>query len=179
MKENTQLRSGTEKVRHAEKAIYDCRIMQKLERYVPTVVSTILVSLDTDNSDIDIICSYSSSSAFFKDLKLLMSNYFNGICQQKDNCVLAQFQYAGFLFEIFGTNQKIESQLAFRHYQVMKRLSQVGGTNFQNAVRAIKKTGIKTEPAIASVLKLKGDPYESVLSLEKLEDIELTRLLSH
>ena len=69
--------------------------------------------------------------------------------------------------------------MGFRHYQVMKRLSQIGGTNFQNAVKAIKRTGIKTEPAIASILQLKGNPYESVLLLEQLKekDTELARLL--
>ena len=177
MKEITKLRNKTEKARNAIKAIYDCQILQKLEQYNPTVVSTILVGLDTDDSDIDIICSYNQSSVFFKDTKLLISNCFNGICKKKDNYVIAQFQYAGFLFEIFGTDREIESQMAFRHYQVMKRLSQIGRTNFQNAVRAIKKTGIKTEPAIASILQLKGDPYESILLLEQLKDTELARLL--
>lgn len=171
------MRHKTEKARNAEKAIYDCRILQELERYNPTVVSTILVGLDTDDSDIDIICSYNLQLTFFKDLKLLMSNYSNGNCNKKDNYVIAQFQYAGSFFEIFGANQKIELQMAFRHYQIMKRLSQIGGTNFRDVVKAIKKTGIKTEPAIASILKLKGNPYDSILLLEQLNDIELERLL--
>lgn len=67
--------------------------------------------------------------------------------------------------------------MAFRHYQIMKRLCAIGGTDFQNAVKAIKKTGIKTEPAIASILHLTGNPYNSVLLLEQLKDRELKELL--
>ena len=59
----------------------------------------------------------------------------------------------------------------------MKRLSKIGGTNFQSAVRTIKKTGIKTEPAIASILQLEGNPYNSVLSLERLKNAEIEKLL--
>ena len=120
MKKTTKLiraQNQSLKVRKACKAVYDCRIIQKLAEYNPTIVSTILVGLDTDNSDIDIICSYNSQSAFFHDLKSLASNYCDKkICKKEDNYVIARFQYANFLFEIFGTNQKIEEQMAFRHY---------------------------------------------------------------
>ena len=180
MKKTTKLIKSpnkTKKARKVLKAIYRCRILQKLAQYNPVVVSTILIDLDTDDSDIDLVCSYNSQSAFFYQLKSLISNYPDLICHKRDNYVIAQFHYAGFLFEIFGANQKVESQMAFRHYQIMKRLCEIGGKDFQNAVKAIKKTGIKTEPAIASILQLEGNPYNSVLMLEQLEDLELKKLL--
>ncbi|MEM8777333.1 MAG: DUF4269 domain-containing protein [Cyanobacteria bacterium P01_G01_bin.49] len=165
------------KARHAIKAINDSQILQKLERYNPVVVSTILVGLDTEDSDIDIVCSYNSQFIFFQDLQSLVEGFFDGICKQRNNYVLARFEYAEYLFEIFGTNQKVEAQMAFRHYQIMQRLSRIGGTNFQNTVKAIKKTGIKTEPAIALILQLEGNPYHSVLMLEQLNDEVVEELL--
>ena len=166
----------TTKASKAIKAIDRCQILFQLKEFNPVVVSTILVGLDTNDSDIDIICSYNSQLTFFDELKKTSANH-NGICQKRNNYVIAQFQYASFMFEIYGSNLKIEEQMAFRHYQIMKRLCRIGGLHFKNAVKAIKKDGIKTEPAIASILRLTGNPYDSVLSLEQLQDTEIEELL--
>ena len=37
--------------------------------------------------------------------------------------------------------------------------------------------GVKTEPAFAAVLKLKGDPYLAILDLERCDDTRLSDLL--
>ncbi len=77
-----------------------------------------MLGLDTEDSDIDLVCSYNSQLAFFNELKSLVSEFSNGICKKRNNYVIARFEYTGFLFEIFGSNQKVESQMAFRHYTI-------------------------------------------------------------
>ena len=52
------------KKEHAQQAIDNSLILDKLSDYKPAVVSTIFVGLDTASSDIDIICSYNTVDSF-------------------------------------------------------------------------------------------------------------------
>lgn len=45
------------------------------------------------------------------------------------------------------------------------KLLQQHGEDFRQQVVALKKAGIKTEPAFAKLLQLPGDPYEALLQL--------------
>jgi len=59
----------------------------------------------------------------------------------------------------------------------MARLINLGGDIFREKVRDLKLAGKKSEPAIANILGLIGDPYESVAELNDLSDGELARLM--
>ena len=45
------------------------------------------------------------------------------------------------------------------------------------AVMKWRRTGLKTEPAFAAALRLKGDPYRRLLDLAESDDAELSRLI--
>jgi hypothetical protein len=59
----------------------------------------------------------------------------------------------------------------------MARLINLGGDIFREKVRDLKLAGKKSEPAIADILGLIGDPYESVVELNDLSDGELVRVM--
>ena len=59
----------------------------------------------------------------------------------------------------------------------MARLVNLGGDIFREKVRDLKLAGRKSEPAIADILGLIGDPYERVAELNDLSDGELVRLM--
>jgi hypothetical protein len=59
----------------------------------------------------------------------------------------------------------------------MARLVNLGGDIFREKVRDLKLAGKKSEPAIADILGLIGDPYERVAELNDLSDGELVRLM--
>jgi hypothetical protein len=59
----------------------------------------------------------------------------------------------------------------------MARLINLGGDIFREKVRDLKLAGRKSEPAIADILGLIGDPYERVAELNDLSDGELVRLM--
>jgi hypothetical protein len=59
----------------------------------------------------------------------------------------------------------------------MARLINLGGDIFREKVRDLRLAGKKSEPAIADILGLIGDSYESVAELNDLSDGELVRLM--
>ena len=63
---------------------------------------------------------------------------------------------------------QLEQQFGFRHHVVMARLINLVGDIFREKVRDLKLAGKKSEPAIADILGLNGDPYESVAELNDL-----------
>ncbi|KGD64576.1 hypothetical protein Y5S_02331 [Alcanivorax nanhaiticus] len=166
------------KITRAEKAIQDSKILRKLKCYSPEVVSTIFVNLDTSESDIDIVCNYLDQKAFTNDLDLTISVYESHSLKAYEDRVVGRFGFQNFIFEIYATNTPVKEQMAYRHYQVMKRLVAVGGNDFSERVRKLKDGGLKTEPAICQLLKISGDPYSSILSVETWTDIEVDEYMA-
>jgi len=162
----------------ARRAIHSSNIMNLLVEFKPTEVSTISVGLDTSESDIDIICCYRSQPEFYRVLKAALSVFSSKELILALDYTLGRFKYLAFEFEIFGSNQPIHDQRAYKHHGVMKRLVGIGGIEFQTAIRELKQSGLKTEPAIACYLGLIGDPYESVLELAHVDDHSLLDLVS-
>ncbi|MCG8315213.1 MAG: DUF4269 domain-containing protein [Pseudomonadales bacterium] len=154
------------KIEQAKRAISQSRVKEIFETYSPSIVSTIFVELDTNQSDIDVVCEYQQQSAF---ASLISSSFQNCDCYSLDvysKCVIGRFKVASFLFEIYGAPIPVTQQLAFRHYQIMLRLARLGGNPFKQRVRELKNSGLKTEPAISQLLGLEGDAYSAVLELE-------------
>lgn len=165
------------KIERAQDAIQKSRILEHLKEFDPTVVSTIMVGFDLEDSDIDIICCYKDPSALTTLIQATYGELDQFFCDIRTDHVLGQFVFEGFLFEIYGSTLPVTEQRAYGHYQVMKRLSKIGGEPFQELMRATKRSGLKTEPAIASLFNLKGDPYEAVLLLNDSSGDELASLM--
>lgn len=79
--------------------------------------------------------------------------------------------------EIFVQSLPVVRQMGWRHMLVEARLLALA-PSLRPAIRALKRTGVKTEPAFARLLALPGDPYQAVLDLEPLADSALADLLS-
>ncbi|MGV2828374.1 DUF4269 domain-containing protein [Myxosarcina sp. GI1(2024)] len=161
------------KIARAEKAIEESRILSKLKSYSPEVVSTIFVRLDTHKSDIDIVCTYLEQETFIRDLNKVLSSYDSYGMRSYENRVVGKFHFNEFMFEIYATEIPVKQQPAYRHYQVMKRLVAIGGSDFTEKVRKLKESGIKTEPAICRVLEISGEPFTAVLDIENWTDSEI------
>jgi hypothetical protein len=174
---------SSDKMLRAQDAIGTSNILEHLKAYDPTVVSTIFVGFDIDASDIDIICTYHHDA--FNDatqLAALLQSAYGAYgqfsCKIMKDHLLCQFYHQDFLFEIYGSALPVSEQNGFRHFQVMKRLSKLGdGETFQERMRENKRAGLNTEPSIASLFGLDGDPYEAVLLLEDCADEELAKFI--
>lgn len=162
------LKTGNERQRRAYEAILESRIFTELAAFTPVLCGTIPIELDIDESDLDIIMEVHDVSAFRTAVKALCGIY-NGFHMQEQivhdlPTIIANFECAGFPFELFGQPLAVHQQNAYRHMIVEHALLMKEPHLKQEVIR-LKKQGFKTEPAFAQILQLKGDPYEELLRL--------------
>ena len=158
---------NSERLAAAQQALEQTGILNRLVHYRPTVVSTIWIGFDTADSDIDILCHSENLQQFLTSAREHYGKESGFRAQLREDHALARFTRASFLFELYCSVLPIESQLGYRHFQVMTRLETTLGQIASDAVRKRKSCGLSTEEAIADWLQLSGDPYQAVLQLEE------------
>ncbi len=178
----TYLKRGNHRQRQAYTALHSLDIFHHLAEYTPVLAGTIPLSIDTYESDLDILCSAADLPAFASRLRQLFGGRTGFQVKTKEirevRTVVARFEHAGFPIEIFAQALPVEQQHAYRHLLVEHRLLSLGGDEMAEAIRERKLSGAKTEPAFAQYLRLPGDPYQAVLNLETLDDNALRRLVN-
>ncbi|MEZ4942221.1 MAG: DUF4269 domain-containing protein [Saprospiraceae bacterium] len=164
------LQSGTPSQRRAWRILTRYRVLEKLEPYDPILTGTIPIGIDIDSSDLDICCNAPDLPAFRAAVETGFRDAPGFSIREKSihgqACVVANFELDGFPVELFGQAVPTRQQNAYRHMLVEHRILQERGAAFRQQIIALKKQGIKTEPAFARLLGLNGDPYLELLSLE-------------
>lgn len=157
--------------RRAYAVLHRHRVFEHLAEFDPAHVSTIANGLAIDTSDIDIICSYADRQYFERvvcDVFGTLPGFSLSIRVNRGvEAVLAQFE-DDLQVEIYAESTPTEQQFGYRHYMVIAKLLHFGGEPLRNAIRELKRAGVKTEPAVAQLLGLKGDPYLALIALEGL-----------
>lgn len=171
------LNNGNNKQKQTYAVLKKLNIIEKLQIYNPIVVGTIPLMIDITDSDIDIICEVYKFVEFEDHLQKEFGHYPSFKLFQKETgtkrYIVANFQHSGFPFEIYGQNLPTTEQSAFRHMMIEHRILKWMDKPFRNRVLELKEKGIKTEPAFAKLLQLKGDPYQALLELESWDDDDL------
>jgi hypothetical protein len=171
----TYLQTGTPRQRSAYAVL--AAVMADLADYQPILTGTIPLDIDIPDSDLDVICYADDLKRFFERVKIKYSHDdcfqiaqypINGV-----DSVVANFWRDGFQIEIFAQPIPVFEQNAYRHMVVEARLLQIGGDDAKHTIRALKASGMKTEPAFAQYFGLDGDPYQTLLALYGLSDDEL------
>lgn len=162
------LAKGSAIQRKGFQALASLGIMNILKEYSPVVVGTLPLDLFTEKSDIDIVCCYDNAEDYaekvFFDLDLVMNNfYINRKILGGVESMITNFEHDGFLFEIVAQNIPVREQLAFRHMVAEWKILSEKDAAFRKKVLDLKNNGVKTEPAFAQLLGLKGDPYQELL----------------
>jgi len=161
------LKIGTKRQIAAYNLLTKYKVIAKLEQFSPILVGTIPINIDIESSDLDIICHYRCSEGFIKSIKRSFSEH-NGFTIMKDNIhnyVVANFFNDGFEIELYGSNIPTKEQRAYRHMIVENNILLKYGEDFRTRVIELKLQGVKTEPAFAQLLGLKGDPYIELLNM--------------
>jgi hypothetical protein len=142
-------------------------IMQALHSYQPLLVGTVPIAISIDSSDLDIICCY-ADAAQFEDHLIQTFGYYTSFKSYQTNInheetVVATFSIDNWAFEIFGQNIPTKQQNGYRHMIAEYKLLQKHGEAFTQQIISLKQQGLKTEPAFAKALGIKGDPYLEIL----------------
>lgn len=166
------LKSGTARQRKAFEVLNENLILQKLSDFMPVLVGTIPINIDIDSSDLDIACYWTHKNHFIETVKNHFSEEKGFQIYEKEisgiAAVVANFFVDDFEIEIFGQNLPVEEQFGFRHMIIEAKILEEKGGDFRQKIIALKKSGIKTEPAFAQLLNLKGNPYEALLNFKTI-----------
>ncbi|MEP2280887.1 DUF4269 domain-containing protein [Maribacter sp.] len=165
------LKLGNERQQKAYNDIIQHKILEILEPYHPIVAGTIPIEIDLPESDIDIICECKDHNEF----ESVVTHHFSKMQgfhlytrKQNDKKVtIAEFRTENFLIELFAQNIPTKQQNAYLHMITEYAILQEKGNSFQQEIIKLKASGLKTEPAFAKLLGLKGDPYEELLKLQR------------
>lgn len=166
------LKSGTARQQKAFEVLNENLILQKLWGFTPVLVGTIPINIANDSSDLDLACYWKDKNHFIEIVKKNFSEENHFQIYEKEisgkEAIVANFFTDDFEIEIFGQNIPVEEQFGFRHMIIEAKILEENGEDFRQKIIELKKSGIKTEPAFAQLLNLKGDPYEALLNFKKI-----------
>jgi hypothetical protein len=175
------LAQGTARQRDAHRAILDLGILGDLAEFTPALAGTVPLDIGIEGSDLDIICSAQDLVAFAERVGELYGRHpgfrISGHVVRGVSSVVATFAYGGWGFELFGQPVPTARQFACLHLIAEARLLALGGKPARDAIRELKRQGMKTEPAFASYFGLiggheedAGDCYEELARLADVDD---------
>lgn len=160
------LKSGNQKQKKAHDVLMKHQVFEKLKNYSPVLAGTVPIEIDTDTSDLDIICQFEDEDGFTGFLHQHFQDY-NGFSLRKitvsgEKSVVSNFTVEGFTIEIFAQDKLPAEQNAYLHMMAEYMILQEKGEEFKQKIKELKKRGIKTEPAFDILLGLEN-PYEYLL----------------
>jgi len=164
------LKTGNQKQKRAYEILTKYRIFEKLKDFSPLLAGTIPIEIDTEESDLDIICEVDLrfEEDFLDELMFSKLIPFDGDVKVSypilngEKGITLNFILEDFPIEIFGQNKPTLQQNAYRHMLAEYKILQERGEEFKQKIIELKKKGIKTELAFGMLLGLEN-PYEDLL----------------
>ena len=157
--------SVQKKVYHA---IVNSRLMKTLADFDPVLTGTYPIGIYLPESDLDVICQFVNPEHFTTVLEIAFSSKKNFEIKTKEirgqESIIARFNFENFLFEIFGQLLPVREQYAYRHMLIEARILEENDDAFRSSIVRLKEKGLSTEEAFAFLLKIEGDPYDSLVS---------------
>jgi hypothetical protein len=166
------LKEGNPRQQDAYRILTSSRVMEILADYHPVLTGTIPIGIHLPDSDLDIACFYKDREAFQATLIKAfgsMESYVLKIRQiRREESVIARFYLEGQKLEVFGQTRPVEKQASYLHMLIEHQILEKNGEEFRQQILALKRSGLKTEPAFARLLGLHGDPYLALLEYGKI-----------
>jgi len=165
------LQYGTIRQQQAFRVLTAHQIMQKLNKFQPILAGTIPLNIDIPESDLDIICCWRNEEDFIntliKTFEKTAQFEWHKTTIRNELSIICNFMLEDFPVEVFGQTIESNKQMAYRHLLIENQLLKEKGESFRKEIIRLKETGLKTEPAFATLLNLQGDPYTELLKFEK------------
>jgi Domain of unknown function (DUF4269) len=150
---------------------------KRLAPYDPVAVSSMLTGLNVGPSDLDVVCDL-RPGGFLQAVRAWYGDRPGFATWRSGPRTVVTFDGPHLRVELVGEERAVEEQTAYLHAVAHRRLTDLGGAAFIRAVRHARlEHGLKTEPAIAAVLGLAGEPYAGVMRLAAATEGDLVALL--
>lgn len=134
-----------------------------------TLAGTVPLKVDLPTSDLDVLI-YSQEPEMVRDRLSASHSQRSGFTawahSAEPGAWCVAFNTETYPVEFFIQNKPLRHQRAFRHLVTEYVLLEREGEGLRRQVKRLKASGLKTEPAFAQALGLKGDPYLALLDLE-------------
>ena len=165
------LKNGHQIQRKSYEILQKIELFSILKEHKPILTGTIPIDINIEDSDLDVVCEVSDFDRFHLKVETYFSKYegfsYSGIMNRNGRaCVTFNFFVDGMEIELYGENKPTDQQNAYRHMLIEYHFLNKLGDEFKKKIIALKKCGLKTEPAFAKLLKLEGDPYEALLNVQ-------------
>ncbi|WP_168198715.1 DUF4269 domain-containing protein [Nesterenkonia sp. NBAIMH1] len=162
------LRKGNSRQQRAARTLDQLPLdsMPQVEEWA--LAGTVPLDIDLPNSDLDILISTSQPAKVRDDLTTCFSHrsdFSSWAHGREAGAWCAAFTMGTYPIEFFIQPTPVRKQRAFRHLVAEYVLLTRHGEEFREQIRQLKSSGMKTEPAFAAVLGLRGDPYLALLEL--------------
>ncbi len=142
-------------------------ILARLKDFDPMLAGTFPLGIEIEGSDFDIICHARNLQDFQKIMRELFGHH-EGFTQRsgktREPSVITSFKLGANEVEIFSQDIPTREQNAVRHMQIEARLLKFAKPEAREAIRALKRAGLKTEPAFAQLFQIEGEPYRGSLA---------------
>ncbi|KGE13642.1 DUF4269 domain-containing protein [Sphingobacterium deserti] len=162
------LRRGTALQRRIYGLLEREALLAKLQAFQPFLAGTIPLDISIPSSDIDILCCANDLERFQKFVGDTFGDQHLFACSSLlvngEPTVLATFKLDGFAVEIFAQRKPVKQQNGYLHLVKEWEILTAQGQEFKQKIIALKRAGMKTEPAFAHLLNIEGDPYEGLLN---------------
>lgn len=164
------LAHGNERQRAAHALLTGTPLWDELQSQCLDValVSTLAIGLDRPGSDLDILCQHATPAvlaARFAELGWQRRALGSDIWLLEQT--LTDADGRSWPIELYVTPAGIETLNGWRHLSLMAALIEHFGHDFYRTLLTLRlQQGLKGEAAICRLLKLSGDPYQALLTLE-------------
>jgi len=161
------LKEGNKKQRRAYQTLASHSVFEILHAFNPLLIGTIPLNIDTEKSDLDIICCWKSKNLFIETLIENFAHRDQFLLTEKKignrETILSTFHLGEFKIEIFGQNRPTKHQEGYLHMVIEYNVLQGKDDGFRQKIIDLKKEGFSTEEAFAKQLNLTGDSYVELL----------------
>lgn len=148
-------------------ALISSEILTSLSQWHPFVAGTFPLGVEAEDSDLDILLTLKNTEALKEKLQPLLNRSTEVSWKENtEKLISLSFTYLGIKFDLYAEPTLSYHQMAARHFRVEEKILEDGNAQLREKIISLRKAGLKTEPAFAQALGLKGDPYEALLNYE-------------
>jgi diadenosine tetraphosphate (Ap4A) HIT family hydrolase len=166
-----------DRLHRAQDLLRRAGVLEVLAAYTPVIAGTVPLGIDTEGSDLDVLCEANNAEAFVRDALAFAALPGFALHRKGDAdppAVVCRFSVEGMPVEVFAQARPVRAQRAHRHLVAERRLLEAAGEGAAEEIRRLKRRGVKTEPAFAEYFALPGDPCETLLAVAEWSDAELS-----